>query len=139
MSSSSGGRARPAPATSREAIHPGRATDAFITYLNRRGARPAAPVTWVVRFPDDRASTIRFDGERWSRQRGESPADVLVETTPAAWVAFLTSTPLERRHWLAEAGAQGTPEQVEELARTLDRPDPMADHIPPARVPDRRT
>ena len=122
-----------------EAIHPGRATDAFITYLNRRRVRPTGPVTWVVRFPGDHAYTIRFDGERWSRQRGESPADVLVETTPVAWVAFLTSAPEERHGWLAEAGAQGTPEQVEELARTLGRPDAVADHVSRAPVPDRGT
>ena len=61
-----------------EAIHPGRATDAFLTYLNRRGVRVAQPVAWVVRFPDERSYTIRFDGARWSRQRGEGRADVVV-------------------------------------------------------------
>jgi DNA-binding HxlR family transcriptional regulator len=110
-----------------EAFHPGRATDTFVTYLNRRGVRVARPVAWVVRLPGDRAYTIRFDGERWSRERGEGPADVVVETTPEAWVTFLTSGPDERRRWLAEAGAEGTPERLDELARTLGRPEPTSD------------
>ena len=110
------------PPRPEEAIHPGRATDAFITYLNRRRVRPAGPLAWVVRFPGGRAYTIRFDGARWSRERGEGPADVLVETTPEAWVAFLTSTPDERRRWLAERGAEGSPDRLDELAQTLGRP-----------------
>jgi DNA-binding HxlR family transcriptional regulator len=107
-----------------EAFHPGRATDTFVTYLNRRRVRLAQPVAWVVRLSSDKAYTIRFDGERWSRERGESPADVVVETTPEGWVMFLTSGPDERRRWLAEAGAEGTPERLEELARTLGSPEP---------------
>jgi len=115
-----------------ESVHPGRATDAFVTYLNRRRVRPAAPVTWVARFADGRAYTIRFDGERWSRERGESPADVVVETTPEAWVAFLTSDLDERRLWLAQVGAQGTPDKLDELAQTLGRPASTADRLPAA-------
>ncbi len=104
-----------------EAIHPGRATDTFLTYLNRRGVRVAQPVAWLVRFPDERSYTIRFDGERWSRQRGEGPADVVVETSPEAWVRFLTSGPDERRRWLAESSVEGSPDRLEEFASALGR------------------
>src|SRR5262249_44120384 len=104
-----------------EAVHPGRATDGFLTYLNRRGVRPAQPLAWVVRFPD-RTYTIRFDGARWSRQRGEGPADVVLETSPEGWVTFLTSSPDARRRWLAEARAHGAAERVEELAQILGQP-----------------
>jgi DNA-binding HxlR family transcriptional regulator len=107
-----------------EAIHPGRATDGFLTYLNRRGVRVAQPVAWVVRFPDERSYTIRFDGVRWSRQRGEGPADVVVETRPAAWVAFLTGRPEDRRRWLTETRVEGPPDRIEEFMRTLGRPAP---------------
>src|SRR5215467_8829354 len=55
-----------------EAIHPGRVIDGITRYLERRRVRPPRPVGWVVRFAVDRAYTIRFDGERWSRQRGEA-------------------------------------------------------------------
>ena len=111
------------PPLTGEVIHPGRAIDVFLTYLNRRGVRLAQPVTWVVRLGGDRAYTIRFDGERWSRQRGEASADVTIETTPEEWVAFLTASPTERRAWLSEARVAGTPEQIEECARTLGRPE----------------
>jgi DNA-binding HxlR family transcriptional regulator len=104
-----------------EAIHPGRATDTFLTYLNRRGVRVAQPVAWVVRFPDERSYTIRFDGARWSRQRGEGGADVVVETRPEAWVGFLTGSPEERRRWLAETRVEGPPDRIEEFMRTLGR------------------
>src|SRR5215470_1302307 len=68
------GRPRPG-----EAIHAGRAIDAMRRYLERRAMRPSRPVAWALRF-GDRAYTICFDGERWSRQRGEADADVVIET-----------------------------------------------------------
>ena len=99
-----------------EAFHPGRAMDGIVRYLERRGARPARPLAWVVRFPDDRSYTIRFDGEHWSRQRGEAAADVVVETSPDGWVRFLAADREGRRRWLDEARIGGTPERIEELA-----------------------
>ena len=98
-----------------EAFHPGRAMDGIVRYLERRGARPARPLAWVVRFPDDRSYTIRFDGEHWSRQRGEAAADVVVETSPDGWVRFLAADREGRRRWLDEARIGGTPERIEEL------------------------
>src|SRR4029453_550952 len=53
-----------------EAIHPGRAIDATVRYLNRRRVRAARRVVWAILFGEDRSYTIRFDGARWSRQRG---------------------------------------------------------------------
>jgi DNA-binding HxlR family transcriptional regulator len=111
-----------------EAIHPGRATATFVTYLNRRGVRPAHPVAWVVRFTDGRGYTIRFDGVRWSRQRGEEPADVVVETSPEAWVGFLTGSPEDRQRWLAGTHVEGPPDRIEEFMRTLGR------HAPSVRL-----
>ena len=99
-----------------EAFHPGRAMDGIVRYLERRGARPARSLAWVVRFPDDRSYTIRFDGEHWSRQRGEAAADVVVETSPDGWVRFLDADREGRRRWLDEARIGGTPERIEELA-----------------------
>jgi len=104
------GRPRPG-----EAIHPGRAVDAVVRYLDRRGVRPARPSAWVVRFGDDRSYTIRFDGERWSRRRGESASDVVVETTPERWVKFLAADRNGRRRWLDASRAKGTPKRLEEL------------------------
>ena len=117
-----------------EAIHPGRATDAFLTYLNRRGVRVAQPVAWVVRFPEEHSYTIRFDGARWSRQRGEEPADVVVETRPEAWVGFLTGSPEERRRWLAETRVEGSPDRIEEFMRTLGRQASSVPHAAAATV-----
>ena len=99
-----------------EAFHPGRAMDGIVRYLERRGARPARSLAWVVRFPDDRSYTIRFDGEHWSRQRGEAAADVVVETSPDGWVRFLAADREGRRRWLDEVRIGGTPERIEELA-----------------------
>jgi len=110
------------PPSPSEPIHPGRALTAFITYLNRRDVRVAQPVTWVVRLTNGVSYTIRYDGERWSRERGESPADVVAELSPEAWGQFLTGTPEERRSVLDAAQVAGTPEHVAEFARTLGRP-----------------
>ncbi len=99
-----------------EAIHPGRAIDAVVRYLERRGARLRSPAAWVVRFTGDRSYTIRFDGARWSRQRGEvDGAHVVVETTPRGWVAFLGAGRDKRRRWLDRAKVAGTRQRIEEL------------------------
>lgn len=99
-----------------EAMHPGRAMDGVVRYLERRGARLTRPAAWVVRLAGDQSYTIRFDGERWSRQRGEAAADVVVETSPDGWVRFLAAGRDGRRRWLDESRAQGTAERIEELA-----------------------
>src|SRR5262245_27272804 len=109
------GRPRPG-----ESIHPGRAVDAIVRYLERRGARPARPSAWLVRFGDDRSYTIRWDGERWSRQRGEGAADVVVEATPQRWVQFLSADARGRRRWLGNTGAKGAPKRIEELAAAFE-------------------
>jgi DNA-binding HxlR family transcriptional regulator len=99
-----------------EVIHPGRAMDAAVHYLDRRGVRPARAATWVLRFGDDRSYTLRFDGARWSRQRGEAPADVAVAMSPEEWVAFLAADPDERLRRLRARRAEGRPERLRELA-----------------------
>jgi DNA-binding HxlR family transcriptional regulator len=109
-----------------EVIHPGRATDAFLTYLNRRGVRLAHPVTWVIRLAGVGTFAIRYDGARWAREHepGDGPgdSDVVVSSAPDAWVRFLTGTLEERRCWLDEVRVIGAAESVEEFIRTLGRP-----------------
>ena len=99
-----------------EAIHAGRAIDATVRYLARRRTRTVRRVTWVFRFGDDRSYTIRFDGARWTRERGEDGGDVVVRTSPEEWVEFL-STDIEGRHrWLRQRHATGTRPRLDELA-----------------------
>jgi DNA-binding HxlR family transcriptional regulator len=105
------GRPRPG-----EAIHPGRTLDGVMRYLECRGVRPGRPVAWIIRFAGDRSYTIRFDGERWSRQRGEAAADVVVESSPEEWLKFLAADRDGRRRWLNRSRVKGTRERVEELA-----------------------
>jgi DNA-binding HxlR family transcriptional regulator len=110
------GRPRPG-----EAIHPGRTLDGVLRYLERRAARPARPVAWAVRFGGDRSYTIRFDGKRWSRERGEADADVVVETSPEGWVRFLAADRVGRRRWLDRSRVKGTRARIEELASAFGR------------------
>ncbi len=81
-----------------EAIHPGRAIDATVRYLNRRRVRAARRVVWVILFGEDRSYTIRFDGARWSRR-----------------VKFLSADPKGRRRWLRQQRAAGTRQRLDEL------------------------
>jgi DNA-binding HxlR family transcriptional regulator len=99
-----------------EAIHPGRAMDATVRYLAHRRPRGTRRTTWVFRFGDDRSYTIRFDGTRWIRQRGEAAADVVVQTTPEEWVKFLSTEVEDRRRWLRKRRATGTKRRLDELA-----------------------
>jgi hypothetical protein len=61
------------------------------------------PVSWVVRLTGRSTHTIRCDGELWSRERGEGPADLVVELSPEAWARFLTESLEERSHLLDES------------------------------------
>jgi DNA-binding HxlR family transcriptional regulator len=105
-----------------EAIHPGRAIDATVRYLNRRRVRAAHHVVWVIHFGEDRSYTIRFDGTRWSRQRGTAPADVSVQTSPREWVKCLSADLEGRRRWLRERRASGTRQRLDELMTSFGAP-----------------
>jgi hypothetical protein len=72
--------------------------------------------SWVFCSGDDRSYTIRFDGARWTRQRGEAAADVVVETSPEEWVRFLSADVEARRRWLRKRRAKGTRQRLDELA-----------------------
>ena len=113
-----------------EAIHPGRAVDATVRYLARRRMRGARRMAWLFRFGDDRSYTIRFDGTRWIRQRGEAAADVVVQTTPEEWVKFLSTDVEGRRRWLRKRRATGTRQRLDELATAFGPA-----HVPSGRVP----
>jgi DNA-binding HxlR family transcriptional regulator len=102
-----------------EAIHPGRTMDTMVRYLAHRRPRGTGRTTWVFRFGDDRSYTIRFDGTRWIRQRGEGAADVVVQTTPDEWVKFLSADVEGRRRWLRKRRATGTRQRLDELARAF--------------------
>jgi len=109
------------PPRRREAIHPGRALDAIVRYLAHRRPPGTRRTTWVFRFGDDRSYTVRFDGARWARQRGESTAaaDVIVQTSPEEWVKFLSTDVEGRRRWLRKRRAKGTRQRLEELATAV--------------------
>src|SRR5215470_19272810 len=104
------------PPRAGEAIHPGRAMDAMVRYLAHRRPRGLGRPTWVFRFDDERSYTIRFDGGRWTRRRGESRADVIVQTSPDEWVSFLSADVEGRRRWLRTRRAKGTRQRLDELA-----------------------
>src|SRR5439155_869828 len=72
--------------------------------------------TWVFRFGEARSYTIRFGGARWTRQRGEAAADVIVQTSPDEWVKFLSADVEGRRRWLRKRRAKGTRQRLDELA-----------------------
>jgi DNA-binding HxlR family transcriptional regulator len=99
-----------------EAVHPGRAMDGIVRYLAHRRPQGRGRTTWVFRFGNGRSYTIRFDGARWTRQRGEAAADVIVQTSPEEWVKFLSADVEGRRRWLRKGRAKGTRQRLDELA-----------------------
>jgi hypothetical protein len=104
-----------------EAIHPGRALESVRRYLKRRELRPARPVTWVLRFTPDRSYTLRFDGKRWLRQRGEAEADLVIQTSPEGWVRFLSADRAGRARWLERSRVAGTSKAAKEFASAFER------------------
>jgi DNA-binding HxlR family transcriptional regulator len=106
----------------REVVHPGRATESVRRYLEHRHVRPPRPTTWVLRFAPDRSYTLRFDGERWSRQRGETPADLVIQTSPEGWVRFLSADRAGRERWLERSRVAGTAKSAKAFASAFERP-----------------
>ena len=104
-----------------ETVHPGRAMESARRYLEHRRVRPPRPITWVLRFAPDRSYTLRFDGARWSRQRGEAEADLVIQTSPEGWVRFLSADRSGRARWLERSRVAGTSKSVKEFASAFDR------------------
>ncbi len=118
-----------------EAIHPGRAMDATVRYLTHRGPRGTGRTTWVFRFGNDLSYTIRFDGDRWTRQRGEAAADVIVQTSPDEWVNFLSADVESRRRWLRKRRVKGTRQRLDELATAFGAAHGVSRPLPKTGVP----
>jgi DNA-binding HxlR family transcriptional regulator len=96
-----------------EPVHPERAMQTSVLYRNKRRIRLPHPVAWTVRFTGADAYTLRFNGERWSYERGEAASpDVLIEATPEAFVHFLLAEREERRRRARDIAVTGDPEQV---------------------------
>ncbi|MGH2587096.1 MAG: winged helix-turn-helix transcriptional regulator [Dehalococcoidia bacterium] len=104
-----------------EPVHPAHATTPFVGYWNRRGLRPEGPVAWSLNFDPGTVYPVRFDGETWSIERGESPADLAVTVSPEAWVAFLAAPPEQRRELAGSLRMDGTPERVSEFVALMER------------------
>lgn len=95
-----------------EPVHIEQSLSAVAAYRNARGVRLRAPATWLVRLTPGGAATLRFTGARWTVRQGEHEADLVVDATPEAWVAFLTAAPDERRARAADLRIDGPPERV---------------------------
>jgi DNA-binding HxlR family transcriptional regulator len=69
---------------------------------------------------DPRAGGKRFiPGARWTRQRGEAAADVIVQTSPDEWVKGLSADVEGRRRWLRQQRAAGTRQRLDELMTSV--------------------
>ena len=100
------------PPSRGEPVHIEQMLASVAAYRNARGVRLRQPATWLVRLTTGSTATIRFGGERWTVRQGEHPADLTIEATPEAWVAFHTAPPDERRERATDLRIDGTPEQV---------------------------
>lgn len=82
-----------------EAVHPEHVLRGTKVWLQTR-IPLARPVTWVWQFPTGEAYTLRYDQTGWALARTPTQgADVVVDTTPETWAAFLTA-PASARHLL---------------------------------------
>lgn len=105
-----------------EPVHPGQTAGALAVFFNRRRVQLAQPALWVIHLGPTWTYTIRFDGARWSVERGEpedGAADVTVSTTPDVWVSFLMAAPSDRAAHMAEMRFEGEPDRVAELTDTF--------------------
>ena len=111
------------PPRPNEAIHPGRALDAFVTYLNQRHVKLSHPALWLLRFEAQGSYVVSFDSGVWSRRHAEdTDSDVthLVLEMPALdWARLITSGEAERRELVNARCVQGSRTAIEEFVDTL--------------------
>lgn len=103
-----------------ESINPANAMAMMTAYRNGRGVTLSRPAAWVVRFDGDVAHTLRWDGARWSTHPGEAPdPDLLIETTPEAWIGLLTAPRDERGRHLDGIRVEGDAACHDDFLATL--------------------
>jgi DNA-binding HxlR family transcriptional regulator len=80
------------PPRAGEPVHPTALMIGTKVFL-RDHARPLShPATWLWRFPNDDAYTIRYGDGTWTLARGAGDAaDLVVETTLRGWARFLSA------------------------------------------------
>ena len=97
-----------------ETVRPGALVRSFNAYLISERIQLSRATAWQLNFGADAEFVVTFDGRRWSYTRGQTDADVTVETTPEAWASMLS----ERRLKPAVAIA-GNPDAVAEFRAIL--------------------
>jgi DNA-binding HxlR family transcriptional regulator len=101
------------PPLAGEPVHPERAMQTTVLYRNKRRIRLPGPAAWAVRFAGELPYTLRYNGERWSWERGEPEhPDIVIETTTAAFVNFIIADRDERPRYADALTVTGDPEQV---------------------------
>src|SRR5262245_32742883 len=103
-----------------EPVHSDAAMIGTKVWLNRYGPAPADGLVWVWRFPGDDYYTLRAANGAWELSRArEEDAAVTVDSTQAAWAAFLT-TPRERRRLPSDAiRLEGTRSEIRKFAKAF--------------------
>jgi len=98
------------PPTQGERLHPLHLLNGTRVALQHADRVPP-PVVWVWRM-DEHTLTLRYDGRTWTlTEAGDPAADVVVDTTAAAWARFVT-TPPDRRNLEDAVALRGAPEAV---------------------------
>jgi DNA-binding HxlR family transcriptional regulator len=108
------------PLEADEAAHPQHLVVGMTVALNEGGPKPSDRRAWRFEFSDtDESFDLAFDGERWSLDDGDCPADVVVRTASRAWAEFVTRPPARRRLPSREIHVSGAQDRVAELVETL--------------------
>jgi DNA-binding HxlR family transcriptional regulator len=113
-----------------EPVHPVPTMLGTKVWLNNYGPDVPDDLSWVWRFPDQGAYTLRRSGGVWELSRGaEISAAVTVLTTPHAWASFLTSPPPRRRLPSKDIALEGSGAQLKRFAKAFSA------QLAPARRP----
>lgn len=102
-----------------EPIYPEQTLSAMTWYLNASGHKLRRATTWELKFGES-AYTMRFDEATWKLSDGASAgADVVVETSPEAWIRMLTASPAQRARLVDRLAVTGRAVAIKEFKRTL--------------------
>ena len=111
-----------------ESVHPEHLVAGLMVALNQAAPKQLRPQTWRFELNGAEAlGSLAFDGQTWALVSGDSPADVVIKTTPRAWADFVTRPPARRRLPTRDILVSGRPDRVADFLATFgatpaDRP-----------------
>ncbi len=107
------------PSRRGETIYPEQTLYALSVWLNNNAKQLKHPRSWLLRWGANDSWALVFDGRRWLPAKHAEKADLVLETTPQDWIAFLTAPASRRARLVKKIKIEGKPERKREFLNSM--------------------